>query len=96
MGSPWGSPRRHAAVRARVCSRGVLLNCTRCVVFISAAGGDDLGEVREYFNNVGFERWNKVIQAKLELNNCFCRKGQVVLSGCEVSSYYPHTRPACF
>jgi len=37
----------------------MLLNAHAFYV-LTAAGGDDLGEVREYFNNVGFDRWNKV------------------------------------
>ena len=33
-----------------------------------AEGGDDLTEVREYFNNVGFERWNKIYSDSDEVN----------------------------
>jgi hypothetical protein len=41
----------------------VLTNAVDCTALknLIAAGGDDLGEVREYFNNVGFDRWNKVV-----------------------------------
>mmetsp|Transcript_75747 Transcript_75747/g.152192 ORF Transcript_75747/g.152192 Transcript_75747/m.152192 type:complete len:291 (-) Transcript_75747:277-1149(-) len=34
----------------------------------AAAGKDDLTEVREYFNNVGFERWNKIYSESDEVN----------------------------
>lgn len=33
-----------------------------------ATGGDDLTEVRDYFNNVGFERWNKIYSDSDEVN----------------------------
>jgi hypothetical protein len=31
--------------------------------FSRSGCADDITEVREYFNTVGFERWNKVIKA---------------------------------
>ena len=37
----------------------------------SAAGGDEMTSVKDYFNNSGFERWKKVIESDYSVSSIY-------------------------